>query len=107
MESRMSSVIRGAILVVVLCLCGCASSAPGPDPVAGLRDELNSARAQLAQVSARAGALEQRVRALEHSNLELQREVRRLQAPQLTPLPPPPPLTPTNRAPHLTPLDTP
>jgi septal ring factor EnvC (AmiA/AmiB activator) len=97
------------LFAVVGLLAGCSTptghvsaSSSDSDAFAALRKELQQTQAQLEQAITRTSALEQQVRALEQSNAELQREVRRLQVPREPRWGRPQ----TNQVPHLTPLQT-
>jgi len=67
-----------------------------------LRKELQQTQTQLDQLTARTSTLEQQVRALEQSNAELWREVRKFQVPREPRWDRPQ----TNQVPHLNPLQT-
>ena len=92
-----ASIIAITVLVVSLCVADSTNSPAGSDASAMFRNELRQTKALLDQLTARTTRLEQKVRALEQSNAELQQEVRMLQGPRWG-------LPPTNQAPHLTPL---
>ena len=96
--------IFSMLFAAVGLLAGCSTptghisaSSTDSDALAALRKELQQTQAQLDQLTARTTRLEQKVRALELSNAELQQEVRRLQVPHWG-------YPQTNQGPHLTPL---
>jgi|SRR5208337_340728 len=72
------------------------------DAFTTLRKELQQTQTQLDQLTARTSTLEQQVRALEQSNAELWREVRKFQVPREPRWDRPQ----TNQVPHLNPLQT-
>ena len=92
------------VLVVSLCVADSTSRPSDSDALAALRKELQQTQAQLDQLTARTTRLEQKVRALELSNAELQQEVQRLQ--ERKPQAPPWGRPQTNQVPHLVPLQT-
>jgi peptidoglycan hydrolase CwlO-like protein len=99
MKPRVAAIVIVAIILVgSFCIADSTSSSSDSDAVAALRKELQQTQAQLDHLTTRTTWLEQKVRALEQSNAELQREIRTLQ-PRWSE-------SGTNRVPHLTPLQS-
>jgi len=87
MKTKIKAVIVTAIILVAsLCVADSTSNSSKSDTLAGLRNELQQTQAQLEQVITRTSALEQQVRALEQSNMNLQQEVRSLNEPHVIPV---------------------
>lgn len=76
-----AAMIASIVLAVSFCAADSPTNASGSDSMARLREELQQTQALVKQLTTRTARLEQRVRALEESNAELRKELRRFQRP--------------------------